>query len=607
MSSLPTDDERRPPAAPGAPAHGDGAAWAPTELIPRARRVPGGGNALPVGTRLAEFELQRVIGEGGFGIVYQAQDHTLQRRVAIKEYLPATLAMRTTDMAVTVSAEKHRAVFEAGLASFINEARLLAQFDHPSLVKVYRFWPANGTAYMVMPFYEGATLKQTLQQLGAPPDERWLMALLAPLTEALAVIHAAHWLHRDISPDNILLLAGSGRPLLLDFGAARQVIGDATQALTAILKPGYAPVEQYAEASSLKQGPWTDVYALCAVVYAALMGSKPPVSVARTMTDHCTPLVRSAAGRCSPAFLQAIDDGLRVRPDERTASIADLRVALGLDRPADGNAPVARHVPPAVSPVGPTEAPMAPVTPVATTWLRLPGLAAAGVLVAALAAAAYWAGQRQSPAPAATTPPVVAQAVPAAVPSSAPSPPLPGAQTAAPLAAPPLPVAPSVAEAFQRVVAAQQPDFQVKAQARQARLRIGHDRLDFEVSAARDGHVYVLVGGPDDSLLLLYPNSVAKDNPLRAGQTLRLPQASWPLDTAEPAGTEHFLVIVSAQPRDFGHLSRAREAWFLKLPASALAERPAAGGQPTLAGQVHCSSPGCDAYGAARFTVDVVR
>jgi serine/threonine protein kinase len=124
-------------------------------------------------------------------------------------------------------------VFDAGLDSFINEARLLAQFDHPSLLKVYRFWRANGTAYMVMPFYEGHTLKETLRQMGTPPDERWLTALLASLTEALAVIHAEHCLHRDIAPDNVLLLADSGRPLLLDFGAARQVIGDATHRQTA--------------------------------------------------------------------------------------------------------------------------------------------------------------------------------------------------------------------------------------------------------------------------------------------------------------------------------------------------------------------------------------
>nr|MBP7666889.1 serine/threonine protein kinase [Burkholderiaceae bacterium] len=328
MSSPPPDTPR-----PNAATSTAGAAWEATQVMPRPS--PGRGNALPTGAHLAEFELLRVLGEGGFGIVYLAHDHSLQRRVAIKEYMPSSLAMRSGPLDVVVTADKNQAVFDAGLDSFINEARLLAQFDHPSLLKVYRFWRANGTAYMVMPFYEGHTLKETLRQMGNPPDERWLTALLASLTEALAVIHAEHCLHRDIAPDNVLLLADSGRPLLLDFGAARQVIGDATQALTAILKPGYAPVEQYAEVPSLKQGPWTDIYALCAVVYAAIMGSKPPVSVARTVADSCVPLVQAAAGRYSERFLQAIDAGLRVRPDGRPQSVQAFRQALGInDLPA---------------------------------------------------------------------------------------------------------------------------------------------------------------------------------------------------------------------------------------------------------------------------------
>ncbi|HET9643508.1 MAG TPA: serine/threonine-protein kinase, partial [Burkholderiaceae bacterium] len=193
------------------------------------------GSGLPVGTRLGEFEITRVLGEGGFGIVYLALDHSLDRRVALKEYMPTALAARTAGAQVSVKSARHRETFEAGMKSFINEAKLLAQFDHPSLVKVYRFWEANGTAYMVMPFYEGMTLKERLRQLNGPPDEAWLMSLLAPLTEALAVIHAEHCYHRDIAPDNILLLP-DGRPLLLDFGAARRVIGDMSKALTVILK-----------------------------------------------------------------------------------------------------------------------------------------------------------------------------------------------------------------------------------------------------------------------------------------------------------------------------------------------------------------------------------
>jgi len=599
MSSPPPDTPR-----PNAATSTAGAAWEATQVMPRPS--PGRGNALPTGAHLAEFELLRVLGEGGFGIVYLAHDHSLQRRVAIKEYMPSSLAMRSGPLDVVVTADKNQAVFDAGLDSFINEARLLAQFDHPSLLKVYRFWRANGTAYMVMPFYEGHTLKETLRQMGTPPDERWLTALLASLTEALAVIHAEHCLHRDIAPDNVLLLADSGRPLLLDFGAARQVIGDATQALTAILKPGYAPVEQYAEVPSLKQGPWTDIYALCAVVYAAIMGSKPPVSVARTVADSCVPLVQAAAGRYSERFLQAIDAGLRVRPDGRPQSVQAFRQALGINDLPAGAVPMPTLPTPAgqaasgaaLSSAAPT-APARPLPmPQAGGMSRTTAMAAAAAAVVVLAAAAFWAGQRQQ-APALAT-----SQVPATPPATAP------AVAALPAAAaPPAAASFSIQSEFDRVMQARSAEFDVKATPNASRLRIGKDRLGFKVTSSRDGHVYVLVGGPDGSLLLLYPNAVAGDSRIRAGQTLALPQSSWPLDTAEPAGPERFAVIVSEHPRDFSHLSQERVAWFLNLPTGAAGAALAsghAGPGSVLAGKADCSTTGCDRYGAALFSVDVV-
>ena len=271
------------------------AALAATVLVPPPASDMG--NGLPIGTRLGEFELIKLLGEGGFGIVYLATDHSLQRRVALKEYMPSSLAARFGESQVQVKSERYRETFEAGRKSFINEARLLAQFDHPSLVKVYRFWEANGTAYMVMPFYEGKTLRDTLRANPRKPDEAWLRTLLLPLTEALQVIHAEQCYHRDIAPDNVMMLAPSQRPLLLDFGAARRVIGDMTQALTVILKPGYAPVEQYAEIPGMKQGAWTDVYALAAVVHYAITGRTPPPSVGRLLNDTYQPLVKVAGGQ----------------------------------------------------------------------------------------------------------------------------------------------------------------------------------------------------------------------------------------------------------------------------------------------------------------------
>src|SRR6478736_4388573 len=186
-------------------------------------------HTLAIGTRLREYEVKGLIGEGTCSIVYLGWDHALQRKVAVKEYMPAAMVGRIQGSTnVVVAADRHLEAVRAGLRGFINEARLLARFDHPSLVKVYRFWEGNGTAYMVMPFYKGLTLKQSLQERNTPPDEAWLRSFLAPLLDALDMLHSERCFHRDIAPDNILMLP-DGRPLLLDFGAARRAIGNMAQ------------------------------------------------------------------------------------------------------------------------------------------------------------------------------------------------------------------------------------------------------------------------------------------------------------------------------------------------------------------------------------------
>ena len=292
-------------------------------------------HTLPEGTRIRDYQITGLIGEGGFGIVYLAFDVSLQRHVAIKEYLPSSMASRANaSMAVVVKSTRHQETFALGLKSFLNEARLLARFDHPSLVKVYRFWEENNTAYMVMPYYEGPTLKKVLADLGHAPDEAALRSWLRPLLDALAVMHAAHCFHRDIAPDNILLTAGG--PLLLDFGAARRVIGDMTHALTVVLKPGFAPIEQYGESSAMTQGAWTDLYALASVVYTAVTGHAPVSSVERLMDDRLRPLSELAAGRYSEPFLSAIDAALALRPADRPQTVAAFRALLdGRDAQAE--------------------------------------------------------------------------------------------------------------------------------------------------------------------------------------------------------------------------------------------------------------------------------
>jgi serine/threonine protein kinase len=317
--------------------HGPAAAGAPA-AAPAGASL--GHNALSVGMKLGEFEITGLIGEGGFGIVYLAYDHSLERQVAMKEYMPSELASRTGDFTVVVRSNRHAETFSAGMRSFINEAKLLAQFDHPSLVKVYRFWEQNGTAYMVMPFYEGITLKTALNDLGHPPEESWLKSQLSQLLDALEIIHNRQCYHRDIAPDNIMILPDE-TPLLLDFGAARRVIGDMTQALTVILKPGYAPIEQYAEVPNMRQGPWTDLYALASVVYFAIEGKAPVPAVARVMSDPLVPLAQAAAGRYSDQFLRAIDRALSVKPDDRPQNIAEFRQLLGFVE----RAPTTRYLP----------------------------------------------------------------------------------------------------------------------------------------------------------------------------------------------------------------------------------------------------------------------
>lgn len=289
-------------------------------------------DALPAGTRFGEFEIMRVLGVGGFGIVYLAQDHSLERQVALKEYMPAALATRRAGAMISVRSASFAETYAMGLRSFINEARLLARFDHPSLVKVYRFWEDNGTAYMVMPYLQGRTLRDARRAMGHAPDEAWIRAVLAPVLDALELLHREGVFHRDIAPDNILL-PPDGAPILLDFGAARHVISDRTQSLTAILKPSYAPIEQYAEMAAMRQGPWTDLYALGAVLHYLLFGVPPAPATARTLEPDAEPIGQRVVPGVSPRFMSVVAWMLGVRPLERPQNVASLRAALNGEMP----------------------------------------------------------------------------------------------------------------------------------------------------------------------------------------------------------------------------------------------------------------------------------
>jgi len=284
-------------------------------------------DALPHGTRFGEFEIIRVLGVGGFGVVYLANDYSLERQVALKEYMPASLAVRGEGPRITVRSESLADTYAVGLRSFINEARLLAKFDHPSLVKVYRFWEDNATAYMVMPYLQGTTLRDTRRAMPNPPDEAWIRGVLDPMLAALEQLHGEGVYHRDVAPDNILL-PPAGAPILLDFGAARRVISDRTQSLTAILKPSYAPIEQYADMAGMRQGPWTDIYALGAVMHFLLFGVPPAPATARAVQDDPQAIEHRIVPGVSPRFMSVVAWMLGVRPLERPQNVAQLRAAL---------------------------------------------------------------------------------------------------------------------------------------------------------------------------------------------------------------------------------------------------------------------------------------
>ena len=288
------------------------------------------GDALAPGTRLDEFEIQRVLGSGGFGVTYLARDLRLDRLVAVKEYLPLMFGTRRRDGTVgpksgTDAGEDYR----WGLSRFLKEGQKLAQCDHPHVVRVYRDLEAWGTAYLVMEYVEGPdgraqSLKDEFVAAGTLPESR-VRAILDALTSGLAVVHAAGLVHRDIKPANVMLRP-DGSPVLIDFGAARPVVTRQTESYL-IVTDGYAAWEQYVGDRS-GQGPWTDIYALGAVAYEALSGEVPVKAPERVEEDPVRPLSEVAVQPVSGGLAAAIDAALRVFRKERPQSLEAWRALL---------------------------------------------------------------------------------------------------------------------------------------------------------------------------------------------------------------------------------------------------------------------------------------
>ena len=279
---------------------------------------------LPTGTRVDHYVIREVLGAGGFGITYLAEHEGLGKQYAIKEYFPHAFSYRSGRTILPSSSGD--GTYKWGLERFVSEARALAKFKHPAIVDVTSIFEANGTAYIVLAYESGVDMAQWLKRLGRPPSQEELDRLLLPLLSALEEVHRHSMMHRDISPDN-LLIRDDGQPVLIDFGSARESIRGRARALSAIVKHGYSPPEQYTSKPEL-QGPWTDIYALSATLYRAISGKLPPDATERFVRDEVQPLARLARAAYRKSFLDAIDRGLRMKAEERPQSIVEWRERL---------------------------------------------------------------------------------------------------------------------------------------------------------------------------------------------------------------------------------------------------------------------------------------
>jgi len=301
------------------------------------------GNALPIGTHIESYEILSILGTGGFGITYKAQDHSLKQVVAIKEYLPYGITSRHRKTIVHVNDKKQQDFYQQGLTRFLNEARALAKFRNPNIVRVSRYIQANNTAYLIMDFEKGWSLTQKMANQ-AMLNEQAIYCLMTPILHGLSAIHEQSMLHRDIKPANIILRE-TGDPVLIDFGSARQAMQQQTVALTAMVSPGYAPFEQY---TNEPQGPWTDLYGLGATLYYCMSGRAPAVATQRIaalyqkkpdpLEDHFQILTT----HYSEELVKLIRWMLNIQADERPQDVHSLLMQLPQNRSTHDNTELTR-------------------------------------------------------------------------------------------------------------------------------------------------------------------------------------------------------------------------------------------------------------------------
>lgn len=271
-----------------------------------------------------QYLIGRVLGHGGFAVTYLGYDRNLDVKVAIKEYFPREFATRSGEAGAVILPNDHpeaKGFYEYGLQKFVEEARLLSQLRHAHIIKVLNLFEISGTAYYVMEYLEGQTLKDHIKQHGALPFEK-AYALIEQLLDAVDFLHSRNCFHRDIKPANIYLSA-EGSPILLDFGSARNQLASQSRSLNATITPGYAPIEQYSVKG--RQGPWTDIYALAATCYYLITGNIPPEAADISQGLETIQLPSKLGVALSPAQEKWLMRGLALRPEERPQSITEWR------------------------------------------------------------------------------------------------------------------------------------------------------------------------------------------------------------------------------------------------------------------------------------------
>lgn len=281
---------------------------------------------LPPGYELDDYVIEAVLGQGGFGVTYRAHSRSLRTVVAIKEYFPQSLAMRTSRVTLRPLSEGTAQQFSWARDRFQREVQALALFRHPNIVRVARAFQANNTVYAVLDFEDGISLKRWFETLGRRPSQAELDQIIPPILDALEAIHSKGLIHRDVSPDNIIRRP-DGSPVLIDFGAAKELYVESPLSMGIMVKHGFSPIEQYSGDVNA-QGAWTDIYALAATIYDGIMGLAPPVATERVTRDAMRPAVELTGHGYRPGFLDALDWGLSVQPQSRPNTISDWRVDL---------------------------------------------------------------------------------------------------------------------------------------------------------------------------------------------------------------------------------------------------------------------------------------